>query len=317
MLTRQWTTDAVRSAERFAYWRQAVCEGIVGAEMENPQAGPFMARMAATHGADFGFATFAASAHAVVRSARAIRSGDAAPFLVSLQLEGESRYGAGPDAVTARQGEITIVNAGRPFSVVFPAEVSRVIAIVPRPLLRSRVPWCADLSACKLDNAAPAADPLRAHLAAAARSGAALDPRTASVFMENLVNLLALALAPAGSISAAGPGARRRARHEALLAYLARNLANPELSPRRAAAALGISVRLLHRVFAEAGGSFGRALLERRLDACRRSLDDPAEAARPISDIAFGWGFSDLSHFSRTFKDRFGSSPRHYRTGLR
>ena len=32
-----------------------------------------------------------------------------------------------------------------------------------------------------------------------------------------------------------------------------------------------------------------------------------------ISSIAHRWGFSDSSHFSRTFKAHYGSSPRDYR----
>lgn len=309
MQTREWTTDAVPAADRFGYWQRAVCDGIVGAETESPLPGPFTARMAASRVTDFGFATFAASGHTVVRTARLARGGDGAPFLVNLQLEGESHYG-GSDAIAVRRGEIAIVNTGRPFRLTFPAAVSRVVAIVPRPLLRARVPWCGDIAAMKLDGLLPAAEPLRAYLAAAGRNLAALDTRTAGTFVENLVNLLALALSP--SPRGGGP-AFRRARFDALCGFLQRNLSDPELAPRRAAAEFGISVRLVHRLFAEAGTSFGRALLGRRLEACRRSLCDPAQTGRAISDIAFAWGFNELSHFSRTFKARFGESPRRYR----
>jgi AraC family transcriptional regulator, positive regulator of tynA and feaB len=34
---------------------------------------------------------------------------------------------------------------------------------------------------------------------------------------------------------------------------------------------------------------------------------------RPISVIAHRWGFSDTSHFSRTFKAHYGYSPTDYR----
>jgi AraC-like DNA-binding protein len=30
---------------------------------------------------------------------------------------------------------------------------------------------------------------------------------------------------------------------------------------------------------------------------------------RMIGEIAFSWGFSDLSHFSRRFRDQFGMTP--------
>ncbi len=312
MQTQEWTTEAVPPRERFGYWQRAVCEGLVGAETQSPVSGPFMARMAASRHADYGFATWAASGHGVVRSPRMTRSDDVAPFFVSLQLDGESRYGADPyaaDALAVRRGEIAILNTGRPFRVAFPGEVSRVVAIVPRRLLRARVPWCEDIGTMKLDGASPASEPLRAHLAAAGRNLAALDARTAGAFLDNLVNLIALMLAPA----AAPAEALRRARGDALAAHVARNIANPELSPKDAADALGLSLRLVHRLFAERGTSFGRYLLEARLEACRRVLADPAQAGRAISDIAFACGFNELSHFSRAFKARFGHSPRRYR----
>ncbi|MBL8661952.1 MAG: helix-turn-helix domain-containing protein [Candidatus Odyssella sp.] len=310
MQTREWTTDAVSAADRFGYWRRAVCEGVVGAETENPRPGPFQARMAASRAAGFGFATFAASGHAVVRTPAMARRDGEAPFLLNLQLRGESRYGEGAGALAVREGEIALVNSGRPFRVVFPDEVSRVIAILPRPLLRARVPWCGDIGALKIDGALSAAEPLRAYLGAAGRNLGSLDARTAGAFLENLANLLALALAPAGE-------SRRRARFDALCAHVRRAIADPGLAPRRAAAETGVSLRTLHRLFAEAGTSFGRFLLDARLDACRRGLDDPAQAGRAISDIAFACGFNELSHFSRAFKARFGVSPRQYRAARR
>jgi len=34
---------------------------------------------------------------------------------------------------------------------------------------------------------------------------------------------------------------------------------------------------------------------------------------KSIARIAYGWGFSDMAHFSRCFRRAFGASPREYR----
>jgi AraC-like DNA-binding protein len=34
---------------------------------------------------------------------------------------------------------------------------------------------------------------------------------------------------------------------------------------------------------------------------------------RQIGEIAYAWGFASLSHFSRSFKERFALSPSEYR----
>lgn len=100
----------------------------------------------------------------------------------------------------------------------------------------------------------------------------------------------------------------RDAQRERAMRYLEANLADPELSPVRIAAALGISPRYLHLLF-ETGTSVSATILGRRLERCRTAISDPAQRHRAVSEIAFSWGFNDAAHFSRTFRARFGVSP--------
>jgi transcriptional regulator GlxA family with amidase domain len=100
-------------------------------------------------------------------------------------------------------------------------------------------------------------------------------------------------------------------------AYIEANLADPELSVERIAHACSISVRGLHRHFAEdPAGSVSRYLWQRRLIRCAEALRDPSQAHRSITDVCFSYGFSSSSHFSRLFKDRFGVPPVRYRVEL-
>jgi len=100
-------------------------------------------------------------------------------------------------------------------------------------------------------------------------------------------------------------------------AYIEAKLADPELSVERIAHACGISVRGLHRHFAEdPAGSVSRYLWQRRLIRCAEALRDPSQAHHSITDVCFSYGFSSSSHFSRLFKDQFGVSPVHYRVEL-
>jgi len=46
---------------------------------------------------------------------------------------------------------------------------------------------------------------------------------------------------------------------------------------------------------------------------CIREFEDPAARSRGIAQIAYSWGFSDMTHFSRCFRRAFGVSPREYR----
>ncbi len=42
-------------------------------------------------------------------------------------------------------------------------------------------------------------------------------------------------------------------------------------------------------------------------------MSDPQWRGHSIAEIAFGWGFNSAPHFTRSFRDRYGLSPRHYR----
>jgi AraC-like DNA-binding protein len=90
-------------------------------------------------------------------------------------------------------------------------------------------------------------------------------------------------------------------------------LMDPRLDPTAAAAAAGISVRYANHLLSQQGTSLERLIVSRRLERCRRTLEDARQSHRTISEIAYAWGFSDLSHFNRRFKAAFGCTPRDYR----
>ena len=79
------------------------------------------------------------------------------------------------------------------------------------------------------------------------------------------------------------------------------------------AAAHGISVRSLHRLFRGGNVTVTGWIRECRLDRCRRDLIDPHFRAKPVHAIAARWGLPDAAHFSRAFRAAYGFSPQVYR----
>jgi AraC family transcriptional regulator, positive regulator of tynA and feaB len=56
-------------------------------------------------------------------------------------------------------------------------------------------------------------------------------------------------------------------------------------------------------------------VLDNRLAACREALRDQNQRGLNISEIAYRWGFNDLSHFNKTFRAQFNQTPRDWRHG--
>ncbi len=69
----------------------------------------------------------------------------------------------------------------------------------------------------------------------------------------------------------------------------------------------GTSARSLHYAFHEQHGTTPmRYLRQVRLD---RAREDLAQAHGTVADIAYYWGFTNLSRFARAYRDRFGEFP--------
>lgn len=98
-----------------------------------------------------------------------------------------------------------------------------------------------------------------------------------------------------------------------VMRYVDANLRNPNLSPRHIAGALGCSVRHLHRAFDGTGATISSYIKQKRLGASAADLRNPRFTGDTITEIAIRWGFSDISHFSRSFREHFGVAPSDFR----
>lgn len=96
-------------------------------------------------------------------------------------------------------------------------------------------------------------------------------------------------------------------------AYIEANLGDPDLDPTRLAAAMGVSLRYLQALFHEHDRSISDWIWRRRLEVAAQRLSDPGFAHTTVGALAYGCGFSNQSHFSRCFKDRYERTPSDYR----
>ncbi|WP_194891167.1 helix-turn-helix domain-containing protein [Catenulispora pinisilvae] len=92
-------------------------------------------------------------------------------------------------------------------------------------------------------------------------------------------------------------------------------LTRPDLAPAVLARNLNVSVRTLHRAFADTDESVTAYIRRRRLERAR--LDLATGGSPSVSEIAARWQFTDASHLARVFKARYGQTPTQFARSTR
>lgn len=143
-----------------------------------------------------------------------------------------------------------------------------------------------------------------------------VDRDSSDPAIERLAELLLLAAAEA-SLRSASAAERPGLDVERLVPALERLRASPAdpLSLESAAATCRLSPAYFSRRFRKLFGmNFTDYARTYRLHLAARRL---VTTRRPISQIAYGVGFSSPAHFSARFRTRFGMTPREYRSSAR
>jgi AraC family transcriptional regulator, positive regulator of tynA and feaB len=95
--------------------------------------------------------------------------------------------------------------------------------------------------------------------------------------------------------------------------FIEQHLCSPDLTPCEIASRLKLSPRYLRMIFASGDETVSAYILRRRLEECARQIEDPRWSGHSITEIAFSWGFNSAPHFTRSFRDRYATTPRGYR----
>ena len=191
--------------------------------------------------------------------------------------------------------------------------IEQTIVRIPRELLARRIRITRDVVNRPVPLLGDAAL-LRAFVRDLVRIGpSTLSPAAAAIVREQTIDLTAVVLGDrTGTMPRLGAAARFGTLK--LRVFIESQLTNPDADAQSIAAGAGVGERHANRLLALEGTSIRRLLIERRLSKCREMIEDPQLLHRSISDIAFFYGFRHLSHFTRVFKERFGLSPREYRS---
>ncbi|MBC7831105.1 MAG: helix-turn-helix domain-containing protein, partial [Hyphomicrobium sp.] len=234
-------------------------------------------------------------------------------FFLCAQLSGTSIMSQDGRDGAMEPGDFMLMDAQRSSTNFFPGPYALLIIKIPHRAMKARVASSSQLTACTMSGATGIGSLTSEFVRMIPKRLDHLTPTVRAQIGEQVLDLVALALAAERGEDRPALSSARAIALLRLRTAVERRLRDPGLDPTTAAAAAGISVRYANALLNSEESSLERLIIQRRLDRCRLALSDTAQAHRTIGDIAFGWGFSDVSHFSRRFKAAFGSTPREYR----
>jgi len=309
----RFSTGAFPERERVAAWREIFGRAVVNLDIEPLNPDGFHAE--ATICQLPGLGVLRASSAAVhLNHSRELIVDDDLSFMAAPTCPYEAfQHGRNPvlgpgDGVlmnNAEVGSMRLASASRFITFRVPAAAIAPLVSDLGAAIARRIP--AGNGALKL---------LVSYLATALDTKALVTPELQQLAVTHVHDLLAVALGATRDAAhvATGRGVRA-ARLRAAKALVTQHLARHDLSAATVAAHLGVTARYVHMLFATEAASFSEFVLAQRLVRAHQMLTDLRCIGRPISAIAFEAGFSDLSHFNRTFRRRFGSTPSDVRRG--
>jgi AraC-like DNA-binding protein len=299
------TTSDKKPSERLEFWQEIVCKKYVSASAETEVLDDeFAGSLTSGELGPLVVAELDAPLHFWSRKPRHVRNDEQDVFIVSLIQQGAGELTQRGRSARLGPGDLVIYDSGATFDYALRARTQLVK--IPRRLLESKLDRPADFLAVKIDRSNPLSPILGDLLTRCLDIDLSRDlgPWIAKRLSNAIVDLLASICDLERDTL---PETQVSAPLERVMRFARANLDDPELAPEALAAAAAISIRTLNRLFSTIGTTPMRWVWSQRLEASRVSLS--RGAVRSVTDAAFAHGFSELGHFSRSFKRTFGISP--------
>ena len=245
-----------------------------------------------------------ASQHRIAHTLSRARSSEHPYVKIVFQTYGISHFEQGGRHIDLVPGDCLAYDVSCPHTIISPSLTRHEVVIVPKDLLQERGFQLAKMAPCKLSARTGTGRIAYDFVHAAFDEATKLSPYNAVGVANSLIDLLLLPLREADTMSdRAGP----EAMYVRAQAFIREHLRDPDLCIDQISTALGCTKRYLHMLFSDRGLTVSDYIWQTRLQNCRHELE--TQAGKTITDVAFSWGFSSSSHFSRVFRKYFGVVP--------
>lgn len=296
---------AVNGGETYQAWLAKINQ-VCGHFAARPLDGDFHGEIDTSYAGSLKLSTVTTRNVNLFRTRQEIRSGNDAWFYTVFQLAGQADIEQDARQVKLQTGDMTLIDASRPCSILWQQTSRQVSLLLPRQLLENQLRGSGISVATRLDKSLPMVQ-LSQRLLHESMSSPQLSASESEAALDAMVCLLR----PMLHQREVAPS-RREKQFQKIMTLIDDAIQEEHLRPEWLADETGMSVRSLYRLFADKGLVVAQYIKNRRLDLCAQALQRAPDDEK-LAGIGYRWGFSDHSHFSTAFKQRFGISPGEYR----
>lgn len=233
-------------------------------------------------------------------------------WIAITQLAGVRQYRQSGKVAVLSKGDTTLIDPSLPWTSDCSGDCARLYLRIPLPLLERRFRGTRIPIATRISGNRGLGTTLFHLMTSLYQQAGYLTEGEGAAAVEAYLTILSSCL----GVARTGRGNQEcdSTPYSRILSYISQHLTQTTLCPAEIAAAAGISVRHLHRIFSRRGSTVNDWIRIQRLKHCWQQLSDPSTNRKSITEIALYWGFNDSAHFSHSFKKQFGICPRNARS---
>jgi AraC-like DNA-binding protein len=305
----RFSTAGLPEKDRIAMWREHYGRVAMKLDIEPAKDTAFDCEVVARSLPEMQLLSAAASPLRVTRTREFIEDGNDNVVFIINQTGGIDASARGQE-VTLREGDAILMSSTEVGVVERRLRGGSLSLLIPRSALASSVAGLDDALMQRIPQNNALLKLLTSYGSALFDESLTSSTEVRRTTASHLHDLVALVLgATRSAANIAKYRGLRAARLNAAKTYVIENSKRRDLSVKTVAAHIGVTPRILQRLFEREGTTFTAFLLSQRLNRALRILTEPNLDRRFIGQIGYDVGFNDLSYFHRTFKRCYGATP--------
>lgn len=304
-----FSTKLVHPRDKFDLWHSVACQNIVDHNSQPVNRLGFEAEIETGSFGRFELVLFHNCSMRVSHTMHHVTHTKSDHLFVCRQISGSVSVEQDTRDLVLEAGDVTLLDPLRPYSGTFSDCSTTLLLKVPRRELEVRVGKIGNMTA-RLIRPIRVEDTLTSSISAKLPSLAGkMNPVSEEMVAGHALDLVAVSLAMTMDSRQPRVSSGKAIILLQIRSVIEARLSDPKLDAQTVADAVGVSIRYANQLLANHDTSIMRLIQARRLARCRSALEDPKQSHRSVSEIAYGWGFFDMTHFARRFKKAYGILP--------